>query len=113
MIDLFTRPRCQRDFFLNIGRVYYIVFLCADVQDITEDDVMMIGYHPTDESDQWRVSIIKEVLEIRSGEANLLDRVEASVGGRMYCLICDLFSPHVPKQPSGLFEIEIFNDNMR
>ena len=71
MIDLFTRPRCQRDFFLNIGRVYYIVFLCADVQDITEDDVMMIGYHPIDESDQWRVSIIKEVLEIRSGEANL------------------------------------------
>ena len=43
----------------------------ARVEDITEDDIRMIGYHPLDESEQWRIAIIKEVMEIRSGEAIL------------------------------------------
>ena len=42
-------------------------------QDITENDIMMIDHHPLDEFNQLRVSIIKEVLEIRSREAILPD----------------------------------------
>ena len=45
----------------------------ARVEDITEDDIQMIGYHPLDESEQWRIAITQEGMEIRSGKAILLE----------------------------------------
>ena len=46
----------------------------SGVQHITEDDSRMIGYHPHDESAQWRIAMIQEVMEIRLGEATLPKR---------------------------------------
>jgi hypothetical protein len=45
------------------------------VEDLTEEDAKMIEYHPLSESEQWRVSIIKEVLEIKCGEVDLPERL--------------------------------------
>ena len=38
------------------------------VQDLEEEDVKQIQYHHLEETEQWRIVIIKEVLEMKSGE---------------------------------------------
>ena len=41
------------------------------VQDLEEEDVKQIQYHHLEESEQWRIVVIKEVLEMKSGEREL------------------------------------------
>ena len=41
------------------------------VGDLTEEDAKMIQYHPLCETELWRVSIVKEILEIKCGEVEL------------------------------------------
>ena len=38
------------------------------VQDLEEEDVKQLQYHHLEETEQWRIVIIKEVLEMKSGE---------------------------------------------
>ena len=41
------------------------------VEDLDEDDVKNIQYHRLDDTEEWRVVTIKEVLEMQSGEREL------------------------------------------
>ena len=41
------------------------------VEDLTEEDARNIQYHSLDDTEQWRIVTIKEVLEIKSGEREI------------------------------------------
>ena len=41
------------------------------VEDLDEDDVKNIQYHRLDDTEEWRVVTIKEVLEMQSGKREL------------------------------------------
>ena len=43
----------------------------SKVMDFVEEDVKSIQYHPLFKTEQWRMVIIKEVLEMKSGEREL------------------------------------------
>ena len=42
-----------------------------NIKDLTVEDAKGIEYHPLDDSEQWRVVTVTEVLEIKSGEREL------------------------------------------
>ena len=42
------------------------------VEELTVSDVKEIQYHPISEEEMWRVLVIKEMLEMKSGEIKIL-----------------------------------------
>ena len=79
------------------------------VEDLDEDDVKNIQYHRLDDTEDWRVVTIKEVLEMQSGERELPEdwswpELEdllkvACISSSIYLSIMSTLQ--LPKQPHG------------
>ena len=48
----------------------------SNVDDLVPSDVENMEYHPLPEAEKWKISIIKEIIEIKNGNMNISNLTE-------------------------------------